>query len=83
MKSGKILTWEVVIYYVDHLLFMRRAIYTHWRIHGGRQGRPPLDPISFIFMDFQQKPCQIIVFLPKFQGLGNPGSATELLSLFE
>ena len=43
----------------------------------GRQGRaPPLDPISFIFIQFSGKnSCQIIGISTK--NLGNPGSATD------
>ena len=40
---------------------------------------PSLGPISFIFMQFSAKPCQIVCLPPLRlapQGLGNPESAT-------
>ena len=47
-------------------------------IGGSKGGRPPLGPISFIFIHFfWQKSRQIIGFCPLTR-LGNPGSTTEL-----
>ena len=60
-------------------------IIIHWRIQGGtRDARPPLGPISFIFIQFLANIFSNNRFLAQTQGFapprpGNPGSTTVII----